>query len=190
MSNTFMPFTFNPTNLKIVNDGSTYTCPANKHAIVSIVPKHADARIRVKQSLGSSEYAGVQSTSQATFSGSPAQGTYTLLTPSGSHVTVTNITGSISSSNGSVDVKYNGTAFFTIPQNGTNTDATDRVFEGASLFEYTANGTGTTNGLSITMDYTYDGDFGLSPFVLYLSAGDEVQYFGHSLFINEFDSPT
>lgn len=190
MPNSIIPFDYNPDNVKIVKDGSTYTCPANTHAIVQVMPKYADARIRVKKSGGSSEYAGTQSTSQATFSGTVAQGTYTLLTPTGSHVIVTNITGSISSSNGSVDVKYNGTTFFTIPQNGTNTDATTRVFEGANLFQYTANGTGNTSGLSITMDYTYDGDFGLVAFEVYLSAGDEIQYFGHAIVINEFNNPS
>jgi hypothetical protein len=203
MSNSLFPFDFNPSN--ITGQGtSVYTVPANKFARVLLVARTTGSggELYIKKSGGSTKYLNTSATSNITII-TRAQGTFTLLSiASGYTARRTNVAVTIVSSNGTMDLKYGGTTFITIPQSGSNSSSSIVDHAGPGNFEQVNNGAGNTNitSGSISLHVFRNEelmpdlvDDAISPAAiageLWLSAGDEISFEG-GLLINEYDQPS
>lgn len=196
-----VPFNFNPAAVDI-HGTSTYTCPANKFARVLLVPITPAAELYVKKNGGSAEYMN-SSISVSNNAWSGANGTNLIYAlASGYTARRYNVAANISASNGTVDVKFGGVTFLTIPQNGSNSDTNVVDHLGPGNFENTNNGAGTTVFNSTTFQARVfrtgevmpdSPDDAINPAniagEIWLTAGDEISW-GGGLIINEYVQPS
>lgn len=210
MSNTFVPFNFNPTNVFSYGSG-VYTVPANKFARVMLVsPDNGGGELYLKKSGNTETYLNTSVTTNVPFGSFPiTQATHTLLTiSSGYKYTNTRIFATISSSNGNAIFAWTGTTpaagnLLTIPQNSSNDTGTIAVvYTGPGTFTLQNQGAGNTNysagGLNgylyrSTESFPSAVDDSINPATIagevWLSAGDEISFEG-GLVINEYDQPS
>lgn len=211
MSNTFVPFNFNPSNVFPYGTG-TYTVPANKFARVLLVSKVAAdfGELYIKKSAGSATYLNSSITQNSLFGTWPiTQATHTLLTiASGYKYLNTRIVAAISSSNGAAIFAWTGASpaagtIITIPQNSSNDTGTIAVeYTGPGNITLQNVGAGNTNYSSGSVTgYLYRTGEVLTTVVdsavnpasiageVWLSAGDEISFEG-GLVVNEYDQPS
>lgn len=211
MSNTLIPFNFNPTNV-FPKGTDVYTVPTNKFARVLLVSKLAAdyGELYIKRSAGSAAYLNSTITQNSLFGTWPiAQGTHTLLSiASGYKYLNTRIVAAISSSNGAAIFAWTGSSpaagtIITIPQNSSNdTGAIAVEYTGPGNFTLQNVGAGNTNYSSGSITgYLYrtgevlttTPDSAVNPASIagevWLAAGDEISFEG-GLIVNEYDQPS